>query len=160
MGGCDRNPGALLVVEEDAVLLDMIAAILRDAGWHLVAATTFGAAKAALATASFALVPADSAGGSMAEMRDHWPALGAVAGDIPVVICRAHASRTLDGDTARGFAGLPRAGIALRAVRRAQQLGRRAVQRAPVAAVPPAVRVPVSGLAALGSDWGLLRRHG
>ena len=99
---------AVLVVEDDADIRDLVAALLRDEGYRAVPASGHAAALAILGEARFALVLADAeARGAGDPARwDGLERLRAAAGGAPVAICSAHPPDAFADFAARGFAAL------------------------------------------------------
>ena len=98
----------ILVVEDDPAIGEVVRDMLRDEGVRVVTATTHADALTALSAVQFALVLADTAGGSVVASDDPWGDLDAIrraAGAAPTVIFSAHNPGTFAGYAARGFAG-------------------------------------------------------
>lgn len=98
----------ILVVEDDPAIGEVVRDLLRDAGVRVVTATTHADALTALSAVQFALVLADTAGGSVVASDDPWGDLDAIrraARNTPTVIFSAHDPATFAGYATRGFAG-------------------------------------------------------
>jgi two-component system, OmpR family, response regulator MprA len=102
------HPAAILVVEDDPDIRELVRETLRDEGFRVVAATNHTDALVALTAMRFGLILTDTAGGSAVASGDLWDDLDrlrAAAGDTPTLIFSAHDPTAFDGYAARGFAG-------------------------------------------------------
>ncbi|HET8626393.1 MAG TPA: response regulator, partial [Thermomicrobiales bacterium] len=102
-------PRTILIVEPDPDIRDLIALILRDAGYRATRAAGEAAARAALAARRYDLVLLDTLG--VANVRDpgRWAAVGrvwAAAGGTPTMLATPYPPAAFADWRARGFAGL------------------------------------------------------
>lgn len=101
---------AVLVVDDDPGLRRLIAEVLRDEGYAVVAVGTIAAAIAALAQGRFALVLADTfrftATGDFAGQWVALDRLRTAAGVVPAILCTAHSPHAFADYAAHGFRAL------------------------------------------------------
>jgi CheY-like chemotaxis protein len=106
----DTARGAVLVVDDDAILLKLLRLILGDAGYRVHTVGSLPLAHAALRGSRFDLVLADSMGPVVTrESGAHWEPLDALrdaAGATPVAILTAYPTEAFAEYAARGFADL------------------------------------------------------
>lgn len=107
--GVTRQPGrAILLIEDDPDIGDLIVELLRDEGYETTVAATPAASVGLLAAQRFDLVLSDAfAENEFAANR--WGTLERIrraAGAVPVIICTAHRADQFAGYAARGFAAL------------------------------------------------------
>src|SRR5262249_8906636 len=102
-----KSRGVVLVVDDDAPLLELMEMILGDEGYRVATAGTLDAAIDALAHVRFDLVLADTMGAALHE--DGAPGwvdlehLREAAGETPVVLCTAHRDADVAEYAVRGF---------------------------------------------------------
>lgn len=100
----------LLVVEDDAAIVDLVRESLRGAGYRVAVATNFTQAVEALSHTRFDLVLADALGASLTTpLANRWELLEQVrelAGYSPVVIFTAHRRSDFADFKERGFSDL------------------------------------------------------
>lgn len=98
------RPRAILIVEDDPAIRELLEACLTGEGYRAVAVPTVAAALSALAQERFDLVLTDTMD---AKLDEPWGLLGAVrdaAAPAPVAICTAHDQHAFADYRARGFA--------------------------------------------------------
>jgi len=104
----DTADRAILLIEDDHMIRDLLAEYLGEEGFTVTTAADATAALDALAARPFALIVSDA----LAEQRPHeerWSQLDAIqraAQGVPVIICTAHRASTYADYAARGFSGL------------------------------------------------------
>ena len=100
----------VLVVEDDATILDLVRESLRGEGYRVAVAASFAQAVEALSHARFDLVLADALGAATTDPQaDRWAILERVrdlAGYTPVVIFTAHRQSDFADFKERGFSDL------------------------------------------------------
>lgn len=108
MGAAWTARRAILLIEDDPDIGEMIAELLRSEGYAVTIATSARAGVAALATGRFDLVLTDAfANGGTGEER--WSPIEEIrraAAPMPTIICTAHRSQEFAGYAERGFAAL------------------------------------------------------
>ena len=102
--------GKVLIVEDDAAILDLVRESLRSEGYRVAVAASFAQAGEALSHARFDLVLADALGAATTDPQaDRWAILERVrdlSGYTPVVIFTAAGQQEFADYRARGFADL------------------------------------------------------
>ena len=101
-----HRQATILVIDDDAVIREVVCETLRQEGYRAVTAASHAEALRHLAAFRYALILADTEG---ATTRDPWPSLEAVraaAAGTPVFIFSAHLPRSFAGYAERGFAGV------------------------------------------------------
>ena len=99
---------AILLIEDDLVISDLLAEYLREEEYVVTTAMDGPAALDALASRSFALIVTDA----LAEQRppiERWSQLAAIrraARGVPIIICTAHRAEHFADYAARGFSAL------------------------------------------------------
>ena len=101
------HPGMILVADDNADTLAVIAECLRDEGYTIVAAPSADEAVRALAGTPFALVVTATFENISASGPSPWATLDRIreaAGATPIIICSAYAERLFADYKAHGFA--------------------------------------------------------
>jgi two-component system response regulator RegX3 len=104
---CDRRPCALLIVDDEQPILDLLGEMVLDEGFHATLVADLPSALAALERTPFDLVLADALVGFTGGFAiDQWSALEAIrdhAGTAGVIIFSAHSARQFADYRERGF---------------------------------------------------------
>ena len=102
------DSSAILLVEDDPTISELLDEYLSDEGYSVTIAADYAAVLDVLAARSFALIVADA----LVEQRppaERWTALEAIqraAPSTPIIICTAHRAEHFADYAARGFGAL------------------------------------------------------
>ena len=108
MQATHSDSSAILLVEDDPAISELLDEYLSEEGYSVTIAADDAAALAVLVARSFALIIADA----LVEQRppaERWTALEAIqraAPDTPIIICTAHRADHFADYAARGFSAL------------------------------------------------------
>lgn len=108
MQATDTDPRALLLIEDDPAISELLDEYLSGEGYAVTTAADGASALALLAVRAFALIVADA----LAEQRppaERWTVLETIqraAPGTPIIICTAHRASDYAEYMARGFSAL------------------------------------------------------